>query len=107
MVIRSSDEAHNEEFMARVWPGVDEPLGIAWDEFRGYLRSDDTAGGTQGVANFRVVGGVGELLQILVLPERHRGGVGAELLDAFERECRARLPQAASRNRGIPSAWLL
>ena len=89
MPIRPSDAEHNDAFMAQVWPEVDAPLGIQWDEVRGYLRSEDASGITRGAATFRRVGGVGELLQILVRPEHHRDGIGGELLQAFEAECRA------------------
>ena len=85
-----SDAAHNDAFMRRHWPEYDRPLGIEWEEVAGHLRAEDDAGNTLGVANFRVVGGLGELQQILVHHGRARSGIGSQLLEAFEADCRKR-----------------
>ena len=90
MRIAASTAEHNQHFMERHWPEYDRPLGIEWNEERGHLRAEDEVGDTLGVANFLIVGGLGELQQILVHHDRPRSGIGSELLVAFEAECRAR-----------------
>ena len=90
MKITPSTAAHNQDFMDRHWPEYDRPFGIEWNEIAGHLRAEDESGDTFGIANYRIVGGLGELQQILVHHGRARGGIGSQLLEAFESECRTR-----------------
>ncbi len=90
MKVRQSTAAHNDDFMERVWPDYDRPLGIVWDEYRGHIRVEDEDGTTVGIANYLVVGGLGELQQILVRVDHSRRGIGSRLLRAFEDDCWSR-----------------
>ena len=89
-VIRSSTVEHNDGFMKRRWPEYDRPLGIQWREQHGHLRAESDSGTTVGVANYVIVGGLGELRQILVGEPWARQGIGSSLLTAFEAICRDR-----------------
>ena len=75
-----------EAFFAAEWPLHDELLGIRWDARDIVLvaRGDEPIGVARGV----VVGGVGELKQLLVKKQHARRGVGSLLLLAFEARCR-------------------
>lgn len=90
MVICPSTAQHNDAFMGRAWPVYDRPMGIVWRVDHVHLRAEDDAGETIGIVNYTVVGGLGELRQILVDASRARQGVGSALLTAFEEDCWAR-----------------
>lgn len=88
--IRTSSAALNDAFVKRAWPEHDRPLGIEWSEHHGHLRAESEAGTTLGVANYVIIGGLGELRQIVVDARHARRGVGSALLIAFETVCRER-----------------
>jgi GNAT superfamily N-acetyltransferase len=76
-----------EAFMAFEWPPHDTPLGIRWDAREVLLvakAGDEALGAARGV----LVGGVGELKQLLVKKAQARAGVGSSLMTEFERRCR-------------------
>jgi len=74
-------------FVAAEWPIHDEPLGIRW-EARDVLLVARSGGQAIGAARGMLVGGVGELKQLLVKKGRDRRGVGSRLLLEFEDRCR-------------------
>jgi GNAT superfamily N-acetyltransferase len=75
-------------FMDLEWPRHDADLGFRWDPRDVVLVARE---GEQpiGVARGVVIGGLGELKQLLVRKERAHGGVGSRLLQEFEERCRA------------------
>jgi GNAT superfamily N-acetyltransferase len=88
IIVADWNDADLTAFMATEWPRHDEPRGIRW-EARDVLlvaRSDEAPiGAARGV----IVGGLGELKQLLVKKGRDRRGVGSRLLLEFEARCRA------------------
>jgi GNAT superfamily N-acetyltransferase len=79
--------AEVEAFMARAWPPHDAALGIHWVPQPVVLVA--RASTPIGIARGVIVGGVGELKQLLVEREQTKRGVGSLLLTEFERRCRA------------------
>jgi ribosomal protein S18 acetylase RimI-like enzyme len=82
-------KAQAVEFMDREWPRHPAPPGVVWAPFELVLaaRRDVAVGVAVGV----VVGGVGELKQLLVRRGDDRvGGVGSALLREFRRRCQER-----------------
>jgi len=75
-------------FLASEWPRYDAPLGIRWD-VRDVVLVANHAEQPIGVARGMIVGGLGELKQLLVKKERAHAGVGSRLLLEFEARCRA------------------
>jgi GNAT superfamily N-acetyltransferase len=75
-------------FMAIEWPPHDADLGIRWD-IRDVVLVAKDAEQPIGVARGVIVGGLGELKQLLVKKERAHAGVGSRLLQEFEGRCRA------------------
>ncbi|HEX4445914.1 MAG TPA: GNAT family N-acetyltransferase [Polyangiaceae bacterium] len=73
------------KFMAAEWPPHDASLGIVWSEQEIVLVA--TRGVPVGVARGVVIGGLGELKQIVVKVDHAHGGVGSRLLEEFERRC--------------------
>jgi GNAT superfamily N-acetyltransferase len=75
-------------FMASEWPRHDADLGIRW-EVRDVVLVAKHLGQPIGVARGTIVGGLGELKQLLVKKESAHAGVGSRLLLEFEARCRA------------------
>jgi GNAT superfamily N-acetyltransferase len=71
------------KFIAVEWPPYDAPIGIQWSPQEIVLVG--TCGDPVGVACGVVIGGLGELKQLLVKAEHARRGVGSRLLEEFER----------------------
>lgn len=75
-------------FLASEWPSYDADLGIRWD-VRDVVLVAKYAKRPIGVARGTIVGGLGELKQLLVKKENAHAGVGSRLLLEFETRCRA------------------
>ena len=90
MELQISDASRQEasEFTEREWPHHPTPPGVHWERFDVALvaRRDVVVGAAIGV----VIGGLGELQQLLVRRGDERTGVGSLLLREFEQRCRAR-----------------
>jgi GNAT superfamily N-acetyltransferase len=80
--------AEASAFMAVEWPRHDAHLGIRWDP-RDVVLVAKEVDQPIGVARGVIVGGLGELKQLLVKKERARRGIGSRLLSEFETRCRA------------------
>lgn len=87
VVVTNGSAAEADEFMKREWPKHDAHLGIRWDEKRFSLRAEINEE-CVGIANFFVVGGLGELKQLLVAEPYARAGIGSALLRNVENRCR-------------------
>jgi GNAT superfamily N-acetyltransferase len=88
LVVTDGTISEAAEFMAREWPRHDVEVGIRWsslDLVLGGKLAEETVGVAQGV----VIGGVGELKQILVKKDLGRRGLGSRLLAEFEARCRS------------------
>lgn len=88
LVIADWNTTDTDAFMATEWPRHDVDLGIHWDAHDVLLVAnlgDEPVGAARGV----IVGGLGELKQILVKKELALRGVGSRLLVEFEMRCRA------------------
>jgi len=75
------------EFMAVEWPPYNAASGLEWTSHDIVLVA--AAGVPLGVACGVVVGGLGELKQLLVKHGQAHRGVGSLLLEEFERRCLA------------------
>ena len=89
MAVEIRDFTHDEAtaFLAREWAPYNEALGIAWDVRDIVLVA--TEGEPVGVARGVVIGGVGELKELLVRKDHAERGIGSRLLIEFEARCRA------------------
>jgi GNAT superfamily N-acetyltransferase len=85
--IAECTNAEVEAFMARAWPPHNAPLGIDWVPQGIVLVA--RAGEPIAIARGVIIGGVGELKELLVEREHAKRGVGSRLLTDFERRCRA------------------
>ncbi len=84
-------QAEALEFTTREWAAHPEPPEVVWAPFDVVLvarRAPDEV--AIGAAFGVVIGGVGELKQLLVRHGDDRKGVGSALLREFERRCRER-----------------
>jgi GNAT superfamily N-acetyltransferase len=72
-------------FMAVEWPPHTASIGVEWSPQEIVLVG--TWGVPVGVACGVVIGGLGELKQLLVKADHARAGVGSRLLEEFERRC--------------------
>ena len=98
--------AEVEAFMARAWPPHNTPLGIEWVPQAVVLVA--RASGPIGVARGVIVGGVGELKELLVEREHAKRSVGSRLLAEFESRCRAAgCHKLRARDGRLPGAPLL
>lgn len=77
------------EFMARGWPPHDRGIQIHWSS-EDVVLVGKLGERPLGVARGVIIGGLGELKQLLVTKAEARLGVGSRLLREFERRCRAR-----------------
>ena len=87
VVVTDWNVADLSAFLAAAWPLYDEPRGIRWearDVFLVARSGEEPIGAARGV----IVGGLGELKQLLVKKGRDRRGVGSRLLLEFEDRCR-------------------
>lgn len=79
------------EFMSREWARHPEPPEVVWAPFEVAMVARRAPGHVAiGAAVGLMIGGVGELKQLLVRRGDDRAGVGSALLREFERRCRAR-----------------
>jgi GNAT superfamily N-acetyltransferase len=86
VTIDDGSAAAAAEFMAVEWPPYNAAHGIEWVPQDILLIANPEQ--PIGVACGTVVGGVGELKQILVKSGTDKRGVGSQLLAEFERRCR-------------------
>ncbi|MFQ6090924.1 MAG: GNAT family N-acetyltransferase [Candidatus Bipolaricaulia bacterium] len=88
LTVRDVEREETEEFRSREWRRYDEEVGVTWDSRHHYLAAE-LEGLVVGIAHFHIVGGVGHLDQLLVSKDYRSRGIGAQLLNEFERRCRA------------------
>lgn len=88
LTIREVEPEEIEEFRSREWSRYDEEVGIRWDSRR-YSLVAEVEGEPVGIAVYHIAGGVGHLDQLLVTKEHQGLGIGSQLLEEFERRCRA------------------
>lgn len=88
LAIRPAEREQVEEFIAREWRRYNEEVGVVWDA-RHYYLAAELEGRLVGIAHFHTVGGVGHLDQLLVAKAQQLQGIGSQLIEEFERRCRA------------------
>ncbi len=86
--IHSGNREEVSAFLEKTWPEHNARAGIDWVVEDHYITAHEGER-MVGAAHYRIVGGVGGLDELVVVPDRMHEGIGSRLMVEFETRCRA------------------